>query len=91
MPWYSAKYTIEYDRAQSALGQQGDASGLSAPGIAVAKAGAAGFEASGAAPFDPLRAGLATPRPGDSNKRGRRFSIDLARHAVRGIPAEPAR
>jgi len=66
MPWYSAKYTIEYDRAKAALTQQGYATGFAALGIALGQAmGTAGFEASGAASFDQLRTFLAMPKPGD--------------------------
>jgi len=66
MPWYSEKYTIEYDRAKTALTQQGFAAGFAPLGTELGKAmGAAGFEASGAAAFDQLRAFLATPKPGD--------------------------
>ena len=66
MPWYSAKYTIEYDRAKTALAQQGYAAGFAAVGVALGKAmGTGGFEPSGAAAFDQLRALLTTPRPGD--------------------------
>lgn len=66
MPWYSAKYTFEYDRTRTALGQQGFATAFASLGVSLSKAmGTAGFEASGAASLDQLRAFLSTPRPGD--------------------------
>ena len=66
MAWFSAKYTIEYDRTKAALAQAGFAAGFARHGMALDKAmGTSGFEPAGAAAFDELRALLATPRPGD--------------------------
>lgn len=66
MAWYAARYTIEYDRAKAALAQPGFSTPFVKLEAALAKAmGTAGFEPSGAAALDELRAFLATPRPGD--------------------------
>ena len=66
MPWYSAKYTLEYDRTRAALGQSGFAPRFAKLDAALVKAmGTAGFEASGATTLDDLRSYLASPQPGD--------------------------
>jgi len=66
MAWYSAKYTPEYDRTRAALGQTGFAARFARLGAAVAQAmGTAGFDGSGAASLDELRAFLNSPQPGD--------------------------
>ncbi len=66
MPWYSANYTKEYDRAKAALAQSGFDAGFARLSAGLGKAmGTAGFEAAGAASFDELRTWLSTPRAGD--------------------------